>query len=197
MVSLLLVASATSLMLPAARTIPDRHVSVRCSAGAPSATSDDVLFSPLEAKLADALAGYMLRPAQKPASAPEPTLPTIRHGLAPRAGVTFYRDGNAWCPFCERVWLQLLENGEEYGTVIVDIGAKKPPWYTDAVPTGQTPSAVVDGTVIWESLDIMVALEERKDTGARLLLPAEPDERARVVAELRAFDDPVTTLRRV
>jgi glutathione S-transferase len=190
MVSLLLVASATSLMLPAARTIPDRHVSVRCSAGAPSATSDDVLFSPLEAKLADALAGYMLRPAQKPASAPEPTLPTIRHGLAPRAGVTFYRDGNAWCPFCERVWLQLLENGEEYGTVIVDIGAKKPPWYTDAVPTGQTPSAVVDGTVIWESLDIMVALEERKDTGARLLLPAEPDERARVVAELRAFDDP-------
>lgn len=160
---------------------------IRCQA---PATAEDVLFTSLEAKLSDSAgSGFMLRPSQLPASAPERTLPTIRHGLAPQEGITFYRDGNAWCPFCERVWLQLLESGTDYGTVIVDIGAKKPPWYTDVIPTGQTPSAVVDGKIIWESIDIMMAIEERDDVAATALLPTKPAARARVVAELKEFDN--------
>jgi len=164
-----------------------------CCSIAPTAEADEWLFGYLESKLADAAGpGYTLRTAQVPATAPESTLPTIRHQLAPK-GITLYRDGNAWCPFCERVWLQLLEKGCEYNTVLLDIGEKKPPWYTDVIPTGQTPSAVIDGKIVWESVDIMLDIEaygEGKSDSLTSLLPEDPESRERVVAELRAFDSP-------
>ena len=52
--------------------------------------------------------------------------------------------------------------------VIGDIGEKKPPWYTDVSPTGQTPSAVGAGEIVWESSDIMLAIETTKTVGQKL-----------------------------
>lgn len=31
--------------------------------------------------------------------------------------LTFYRDTNGWCPFCERVWIALDKKGVEYDEV--------------------------------------------------------------------------------
>ena len=190
--AVLMRATILCLAAAAAGALHTASHSPRASRIVASEVDDSVIFAPLETSLAGAAgAGYTLRPLQFPASAPEAkTLPTMRHGMAPKGEVTLYRDGNAWCPFCERVWLQLLEKGEAYNTVLIDIGEKKPPWYTDAVPTGQTPSAVINGEVVWESVDIMLAIEEHAGASAASLLPAEPSARERVVAELRAFDSP-------
>ena len=131
----------------------------------------------------------MVRENQVPASAPEKTLTTMRHKLVPRPdGVTLYRDTNAWCPFCERVWLALLEMGIDYDTVLIDLSLK-PVWYEDAVPTSQTPSAVVGGEIVWESLDILLKIED-EGFAERSLLPADPADRERIIAEVRAFDSP-------
>ena len=105
--------------------------------------------------------------------------------LAAGDGVTLYRDTNAWCPFCERVWLALLEKGIEHETQFIDLRSK-PDWYKDIVPTGQTPSAVIDGQVVYESLDILLAIEERGE--GTPLLPSEASDRERVLQELRDFD---------
>ena len=50
------------------------------------------------------------------------------------------------CPFCERVWLYLLESGVEHEQAFVDISpGNKPDWYKEAIPTGQTPSMSLGG----------------------------------------------------
>jgi len=56
--------------------------------------------------------------------------------LAPAAAplVTLYRDTNGWCPFCERVWLQLEAKGLPYDEVLINL-QDKPQWYKDMVPT--------------------------------------------------------------
>merc|ERR1712216_709550 len=46
----------------------------------------------------------------------------------------FYRDTNAWCPFCERVWLALEAKQIPYECEFVDL-RNKPKWFTDMVPT--------------------------------------------------------------
>lgn len=48
--------------------------------------------------------------------------------------VTLYRDTNGWCPFCERVWLQLQAKGIPYEEVLINL-QDKPQWYKDMVPT--------------------------------------------------------------
>jgi hypothetical protein len=48
--------------------------------------------------------------------------------------VTLYRDTNGWCPFCERVWLQLQAKGIPYEEVLINL-RDKPQWYKDMVPT--------------------------------------------------------------
>ena len=52
----------------------------------------------------------------------------------PAAPVTLYRDTNGWCPFCERVWLQLQNKGVPYEEVLINL-QDKPQWYKDMVPT--------------------------------------------------------------
>ena len=46
----------------------------------------------------------------------------------------FYRDTNAWCPFCERVWLYFLEGEIDADHAFIDL-RDKPDWYKEVIPT--------------------------------------------------------------
>merc|ERR1740117_1645963 len=63
----------------------------------------------LQTKTATAATGYTLRNGMVPSSAPQATIQLVPHGDVNPETVVFYRDTNAWCPFCERVYLYLLE----------------------------------------------------------------------------------------
>ncbi|GBG00177.1 glutathione S-transferase [Raphidocelis subcapitata] len=134
------------------------------------------------------LSRYTLRPGQKPSTAPGSTLPTQpnAHKLSSKP-VIFYRDTNSWCPYCARVWLALEEKGIDYDSVLIDLYAK-PEWYSSMVPTNLVPAVTLGGRqadpiVVWESKDILLALEERFPDAPRLL-PADEAGRAEVLSFL-------------
>lgn len=113
------------------------------------------------------------RPGQSPSTAP---IPSSLHKLPPDTAppVLLYRDTNSWCPFCERVWFALEEKEIPFETEFIDL-SNKPKWYTDLVPTTLVPAARIEGELVYESKDILLALEER--FGATLL-PENPEENA-------------------
>jgi glutathione S-transferase len=86
-----------------------------------------------------------------------------------------YRDTNSWCPFCERVWFALEEKEIPFATEFIDL-TNKPKWYTDLVPTTLVPAAKIEGNLVYESKDILLALEEKFPHPA--LLPENPEENA-------------------
>lgn len=102
----------------------------------------------------DILNGFTLRPNGVPSTAPTPTLPTSPDVVS-TAPVLLYRDTNAWCPFCERVWLALEHKGVEYDTVLIDL-RNKPDWYKSMVPTTLVPAARINGELVYESRDILM-----------------------------------------
>jgi glutathione S-transferase len=114
------------------------------------------------------------RPGQSPSTAP---VPSSLHKLPPNTEppVLLYRDTNSWCPFCERVWFALEEKEIPFATEFIDL-SNKPKWYTDLVPTTLVPAARIEGNLIYESKDILLALEEKFPTPA--LLPENPEENA-------------------
>ncbi len=113
------------------------------------------------------------RPGQSPSTAP---IPSSVHKLPPDTTppVLLYRDTNSWCPFCERVWFALEEKEIPFATEFIDL-SNKPKWYTDLVPTTLVPAAKIEGELVYESKDILLALEERFGT---TLLPNDPEENA-------------------
>jgi glutathione S-transferase len=100
--------------------------------------------------------------------------------------VLLYRDTNAWCPFCERVWLALEEKGIDYDTMFIDL-RDKPDWFKQMVPTALVPAAQIDGELVWESLDILLKLEEVFPTPA--LLPSPGTERECILALSKDLED--------
>ena len=109
--------------------------------------------------------------ARLPSAAPDAAAPVL----------TLYRDTNGWCPFCEKVWLQLMAKGVPFETELVNL-QDKPAWYKEMVPTNLVPAVKLhsDGAVVWESAEIMRVVEERFSDGAEppLLPAAESAERA-------------------
>jgi len=73
--------------------------------------------------------------------------------------VILYRDTNAWCPFCERVWMALLEKDIEFEQCLIDL-FDKPDWYKELVPTAETPAISINGKVFWESAVILDEIEK-------------------------------------
>ena len=80
--------------------------------------------------------------------------------------LTLYRDTNGWCPFCERVWLALEVKKIPYKERLINL-RDKPDWYKELVPTTLVPAVLFHGgsslnerKIIWESLDIMKALDD-------------------------------------
>ncbi|MGK7952871.1 MAG: glutathione S-transferase family protein [Xenococcaceae cyanobacterium] len=76
--------------------------------------------------------------------------------------VTLYRDNHAWCPYCQKVWLWLEEKQIPYRIkkVTMFCYGKKERWYKKIVPSGMLPAIELDGRVITESDDILIALEK-------------------------------------
>ncbi len=75
--------------------------------------------------------------------------------------VTLYRDHHAWCPYCQKVWLWLEEKEIPYRIekVTMFCYGQKESWYTQRVPSGMLPAVEIDGQLITESDEILIALE--------------------------------------
>jgi glutathione S-transferase len=75
--------------------------------------------------------------------------------------VTLYRDNHAWCPYCQKVWLWLEEKQIPYRIekITMFCYGEKESWYKRKVPSGMLPALELDGRLITESDDILLALE--------------------------------------
>lgn len=75
--------------------------------------------------------------------------------------VTLYRDNHAWCPYCQKIWLWLEEMRIPYRIekVTMFCYGEKEAWYKRKVPSGMLPALELDGRMITESDDILIALE--------------------------------------
>ncbi len=76
--------------------------------------------------------------------------------------VTLYRDNHAWCPYCQKIWLWLEEKQIPYRVekVTMFCYGEKETWYKRKVPSGMLPAIELDGRIITESDDILMALEQ-------------------------------------
>lgn len=76
--------------------------------------------------------------------------------------VTLYRDNHAWCPYCQKLWLWLEEKQIPYriSKVTMFCYGDKERWYKQKVPSGMLPAVELDGQIITESDDILLALEQ-------------------------------------
>jgi glutathione S-transferase len=84
-------------------------------------------------------------------------------GQSPEAvRVTLYRDNHAWCPYCQKIWLWLEEKQIPYRIekVTMFCYGEKEAWYKRKVPSGMLPALELDGRIITESDDILLALEQ-------------------------------------
>jgi glutathione S-transferase len=75
--------------------------------------------------------------------------------------VTLYRDNHAWCPYCQKIWLWLEEKQIPYRIekVTMFCYGEKESWYKRKVPSGMLPALELDGKIVTESDDILLALE--------------------------------------
>merc|ERR1719464_1166649 len=95
--------------------------------------------------------------------------------------LTLYRDTNGWCPFCERVWIAIRAKGLPYQETLVSL-QNKPEWYKQMVPTGLVPAVLFhdDGErsrkLVWESKDILYALDKMFPDTPKLMKDNEHDE---------------------
>ena len=76
--------------------------------------------------------------------------------------ITLFRDNHAWCPYCQKIWLWLEEMKIPYRIqkVTMFCYGKKESWYKQKVPSGMLPAIELDGRIITESDDILIALEQ-------------------------------------
>jgi glutathione S-transferase len=76
--------------------------------------------------------------------------------------VTLFRDHHAWCPYCQKIWLWLEEMRIPYRIekVTMFCYGQKEAWYKRKVPSGMLPALELDGQIITESDDILMALEQ-------------------------------------
>ena len=76
--------------------------------------------------------------------------------------VTLFRDNHAWCPYCQKIWLWLEEKQIPYRIqkVTMFCYGEKESWYKRKVPSGMLPALELDGKIITESDDILIALEQ-------------------------------------
>jgi len=113
----------------------------------------------------------------------EETLTTLQaeHGYTDdrEPVLTLYRDTNGWCPFCERVWVVIRAKNLPYRERLISLFAK-PEWYKEIVPTTQVPAVLFHDPasadepnarkIVWESKDIMKALDDQFPSTPRMVL---------------------------
>jgi len=77
--------------------------------------------------------------------------------------VVLYRDTAAWCPYCQKIWMQLEEKQIPYRVERINMRCygDKPGYYLQMMPSGQVPVAEVGGRIAPDSGSIQRVLEER------------------------------------
>eukprot|EP00878_Enallax_costatus_P017108 GHUV01017963.1.p1 GENE.GHUV01017963.1~~GHUV01017963.1.p1 ORF type:complete len:518 (+),score=110.16 GHUV01017963.1:223-1554(+) len=106
-----------------------------------------------------------------------------------------YRDHAAWCPYCQKVWLQLEEKRIPYVMEKINMRCygDKPPEFMAKVPSGLLPVLEIDGRIITESAVIMNLLEEMYPNNTPLMPPKGSPQRTRadnlMRLERRFFSD--------
>eukprot|EP00210_Caulerpa_lentillifera_P002830 g2704.t1 len=75
--------------------------------------------------------------------------------------IKLYRDSAAWCPYCQRIWLQLEEKRIPYTVekIMLNNYGKKPESFLKISPKGTVPVVELDGKVILESDNISEVIE--------------------------------------
>jgi len=101
--------------------------------------------------------------------------------------VTLYRDTAGWCPYCQKVWLQLEEKRIPYRIEKVPMSCygDKPASFLQLNPSGGIPVATIKGKTLSESNDIMAALEREFPDHTPLLPPSDSPAAGRVTPLLR------------
>eukprot|EP00638_Chattonella_subsalsa_P003529 CAMPEP_0117752790 /NCGR_PEP_ID=MMETSP0947-20121206/11834_1 /TAXON_ID=44440 /ORGANISM="Chattonella subsalsa, Strain CCMP2191" /LENGTH=457 /DNA_ID=CAMNT_0005571537 /DNA_START=149 /DNA_END=1522 /DNA_ORIENTATION=+ len=76
--------------------------------------------------------------------------------------VVLFRDTAAWCPYCQKVWIQLEEKQIPYRIEKINMRSygDKPRWFLEKVPNGLLPAMELDGEFMTDSMRIMQVLEE-------------------------------------
>lgn len=115
--------------------------------------------TPLSWQELQALTDFQIDPINGPTNA-QARLRLFGHSEAD-VRVTLYRDHHAWCPYCQKVWLWLEEKQIPYRIekVTMFCYGEKERWYKRKVPSGMLPAVDLDGRLITESDDILMALE--------------------------------------
>eukprot|EP00775_Hariotina_reticulata_P005445 gene5445-5679_t len=109
--------------------------------------------------------------------------------------VKLYRDHAAWCPYCQKVWLQLEEKKIPYVMEKINMRCygDKPNSFLSKVPSGLLPVLELDGKVVTESSVIMNLLEETFPDHKPLMPPKGTAQRQRadqlMRLERRFFSD--------
>ena len=96
-----------------------------------------------------------------------------RFGTTDEPRVLFFRDHAAWCPYCEKIWMQLEEKRIPYRVEKINMrcyGDKKRS-FTAKVPSGMLPVMEIDGRLVTESALIADALEREFPEHKPLLAP--------------------------
>jgi len=89
--------------------------------------------------------------------------------------VVLYRDHAAWCPYCQKVWLQLEEKRVPYRVEKINMRSygDKPDWFLQKVPGGLLPAVEIDGKLLTESLVIMQVIESTFASFGPPMLPSD------------------------
>ncbi|CAI5988316.1 unnamed protein product [Closterium sp. NIES-64] len=108
--------------------------------------------------------------------------------------VVLYRDDAAWCPFCQRVWLQLEEKRIPYRVEKINLKCygPKPDWFLELVPNGMLPAVQLDGRVITESVTIMKEIEAAFPSHSPLLPPPSDAHAAEAAEQLMGLERGLT-----
>ncbi|WP_414619918.1 glutathione S-transferase family protein [Calothrix sp. CCY 0018] len=116
--------------------------------------------APLSWQELETLTDYQIDPVNGPTNA-KARLRLFGH-LESDVRVTLYRDNHAWCPYCQKIWLWLEEKQIPYRIekVTMFCYGEKESWYKRKVPSGMLPAIELDGRIIKESDDILIALEK-------------------------------------
>jgi len=127
-------------------------------------TSASTAIAPLSWSELEALTDFQLDPMIDPVNGPTNAQSRLRLFGRPESEVrvTLYRDNHAWCPYCQKVWLWLEEKQIPYRIekVTMFCYGTKESWYKRKVPSGMLPALELDGRMITESDDILMALEQ-------------------------------------
>eukprot|EP00246_Nothoceros_aenigmaticus_P003115 TRINITY_DN1405_c0_g1_i1.p1 TRINITY_DN1405_c0_g1~~TRINITY_DN1405_c0_g1_i1.p1 ORF type:complete len:467 (+),score=61.92 TRINITY_DN1405_c0_g1_i1:75-1475(+) len=114
-------------------------------------------------------------------------------GSDTQPALLLYRDNASWCPYCERVWLQLEEKQLSYAVEKINMRCygTKPDWFMKMVPSGLLPVIKLNGKVVTESMDIMLLLEKTFPE-RNPLLPAQGSPESKAVSELIQLERTLT-----